>query len=404
MCAGKRLDSVIELTPTPPGNHFLREEEIGRVETVYPLELFLCEDCGHLQLADVVDPRILYQENYSYVSGTSLSFVSHLESYVEDAVERFSLTPGRLVADIGSNDGTCLRFFRRRNMRVVGIDPAIEIAARAKESGIETVADFFSFELAKSLFDEYGAAGLITSHNTCAHIDDLDDVLRGVSYWLDDDGVFVLEVGYFYDVYRKVWFDTIYHEHLDFHTVGPFQRLFGRFDMEIVHVERVSPQGGSIRIGAQKKGGKRATTRAAEGLIELERVTGLYEKDSYVAFNERISTVRHELSRLLDTLKNEGATIAGYGAPTKATTLMAHFRLGKNELDFIVDDNPLKQGRYTPLTHIPVLPAEALFERRPDYVLILAWNFADSIMKAHRKYGDEVGRFILPMPVPRIAA
>ena len=402
MCASNSLVKVIELKPTPPGNNLLKKEELGNIENVYPLDLYLCEKCGHLQLGHIVDPAILYKNDYSYVSATSSHFVSHLKNYASEMIKRFNIEPSTLVADIGSNDGTCLSFFKAKGMRVIGVDPASKIADRATELGIETIANFFSYDLAKTLRKERGPAGFITSHNACAHIDDLDDVVRGVEHWLDDDGLFVIEVGYLYDVYTNTWFDTIYHEHLDYHTVAPLKKFFDRFEMEIISVQRVSPQGGSIRVIVQKKRGKLKEDKTVEALIQMERDTGLFEKSTFYSFNERINDVRDNLSLLLKKLKKEGKKIAGYGAPTKATTLMQHFNLSSEILDFIVDDNPLKQDHYTPITHIPITSSDSLYARKPDYVLILAWNFSDQIIEMHRRYSNEIGHFIVPMPFPKV--
>jgi len=402
MCDSSSLSKAISLTPTPPGNDFLTEEELGRNESVYPLDLYFCKMCHHVQLGHVVDPKILYQKNYSYVSATSTHFVEHLKRYTEDMVERFGLEAGNLVVDIGSNDGTCLRFFKEKGMDVVGVDPATEIAEKATKNGINTVADFFGYELALELRKKYGAAKYITSHNACAHIDNLFDVVSGVEHWLDKDGIFVLEVGYFVDVYNNTWFDTIYHEHVDYHTVAPFEKLFAKVGMEVISVQRISPQGGSIRVMTQKIGGKFQRDDSVNKLIALESKLGLNKVETLREFDSNIRAVSEELQKLVHSLKNKGYSIAGFGAPTKATTLMAHFGIDENILDFIVDDNPLKQGLYTPITHIPILSANELYKRKPDYVLILAWNFAKPIMKMHIKYSKEIGKFILPMPEPRV--
>jgi len=219
---------------------------------------------------------------------------------------------------------------------------------------------------------------------------------------LDEKGIFVVEVGYLVDVYKNTWFDTIYHEHLDFHTLAPFEKLFELVGMEVISAQRISPQGGSIRIISQKKNGPFKRDASVNELINIERELGLHKAETYNKFEKKISLVKGQLKQLVNTLKSSGKTIAGFGAPTKATTLMRHFGLDETVIDFIVDDNPLKQGLFTPISHIPVLSTEALYDRKPDYVLILAWNFAASIMKAHKKYSDEIGEFILPMPVPQI--
>lgn len=402
MCAASKLQKVIELTSTPPGNNFLKKEEIAKGEARYPLELYFCKDCHHVQLGHVVDPRILYQNNYSYVSSTSSQFVDHLKEFAKFMIKQYGLKPDTLVVDIGSNDGTCLSFFKQGGMKVLGIDPAISIANNATKAGIETITDFFSLELAKQLKRKYGPADLITSHNTCAHIDDLDSVIAGIQHLLAEDGLFSMEVGYLYDIYTNTWFDTIYHEHLDYHSVEPLTHLFSRFDMEIISVQRISPQGGSIRVITQKIGGKYQKDNSEKELIQLEKKVGLDKADTFLQFAKHINTIRDDLILLIRKLKDAGKTIAGFGAPTKATTLMAHFGLGREDLDFIVDDNPLKQGLYTPGAHIPVLPADEIYKRKPDYLLILAWNFAELVMKNHGSFVKEGGKFILPMPSPVI--
>lgn len=402
MCDNQNLNKAMSLTPTPPGNDFLASDELGRLENKYPLDLYFCEKCFHIQLGHVVNPKILYQNNYTYVSATSDQFVKHLSNYADEMINRFNLKDKSLVVDIGSNDGTCLSFFKSNGMKVLGVDPAKEVAQKANKNGIETVNDFFSYEVAVELQKIYGNADFITSHNACAHIDNLIDVVMGVEYLLKKDGIFVLEVGYFVDVYTNTWFDTIYHEHVDFHTVAPFEKLFNRVEMEIIRVERISPQGGSIRVMAQKKGGNLYRDETVNSLIEIERKLELNKLQTLLKFDNKINVVKKNLQNLLLKLKKEGKTIAGFGAPTKATTLMNHFGINEEILDFIVDENPLKQGLYTPISHIPVLPSEQIYKKKPDYVLILAWNFAEPIMKNHIKYAKDIGDFILPMPEPQI--
>ena len=402
MCDSKSLKKAMSLSPTPPGNDFLSKDELHHVEDKYPLDLYFCNKCFHIQLGHVVKPEILYQKNYSYVSATSQHFIDHLEQYSKDMISRFGLQVNDLVVDVGSNDGTCLSFFRESGMKVIGIDPAGDIAEKASENGIQTIADFFGYDLAVELRNKYGAAKYITSHNACAHIDNLLDVFKGVEFWLDQNGVFVLEVGYFVDVFSNTWFDTIYHEHLDYHTVAPFEKLFARAGMELISVQRISPQGGSIRLMAQKLGGSFNKDNSVGDLIKLECKMGLNKIETLYEFDNKIRDVNDKLKILIDSLKAEGKTIVGFGAPTKATTLMAHFGIDENVLDFIVDDNPLKQGLYTPTSHIPVLPAKAIYYYRPDYVLILAWNFASPIMEMHKEYSDNIGKFIIPMPNPEV--
>jgi len=402
LCNQKKLEDVIELKPTPPGNNFLSKEQLLTPESFYPLVVRFCKNCFHVQLADVVDPKILYQDDYKYVSGTAPIFVEHFRQYAKDVLAEYAIPKGALVADIGSNDGSCLRFFKEAGHKVLGVDPATEIAAKATEQGIPTIATFFSESLGQQLLKEYGPAYLITSHNACAHIDDLTGIMRGVQHWLADDGLFIFEVGYLLDVYRNTWFDTMYHEHLDYHSVKPLIPFFESLDMGLLSVKRISPQGGSIRVCVQKKGGRRRADSSVSALVRLEEEMGLDKVETFRTFNEKINAVKQELSGILRSLKMQGKSIAGYGAPTKSTTLLTYFGLGKDIIDYIVDDNPLKQGKFTPGLHIPIMVVEELYKRMPDYLVVLSWNFAEPIMAKHQEYKNRGGKFILPMPTARI--
>ena len=401
LCGGRHFERVIELAPTPPGNHFVAKRDLGAAQKTYPLDIDFCLDCHHLQLGHVVHPEILYQKNYSYVSGTSPIFVKHLKDYASFVMERFALPAQGLVLDIGSNDGTALSFFKEAGYKVLGIDPATEIVESANRRGIETLREFFGIEVAKKYARNYGKAVLINAHNACAHIDDLKSVFEGAEHWLADDGLFVVEVGYLLDIVQNGWFDTIYHEHVDFHSVKPFVAFFRRCGLEVISAQRVSPQGGSIRLVAQKLGGPRKADQSVSELIRIEHEAGLDRRETFIEFGRKINRIGADLSKLIQGLKQKGATIAGFGAPTKATTLLSHFQLGQ-ALDFLVDENPLKQNLYSPGHHIPVVSAEELYRRKPDYLLILAWNFADNIMERHRAFRDHGGRFILPMPMAKI--
>ncbi len=401
LCGNGGLANVLTLTPTPPGNHFVSKEDKDKPQTSFPLALNFCEACKHVQLSHCVDPDILYRTNYSYVSGTSPVFVAHLRDYADQITSEYSFPSNGLVVDIGSNDGTALQFFKTKGFRALGVDPAREVAEIATKNGIETRCEFFNLDVATRLRREYGAAHLINSHNACAHIDDLPSVIRGVEHWLDKDGLFVMEVGYFLDVYMNCWFDTIYHEHVDYHTVAPLVPFFKAHGLEVIDVKRTSPQGGSIRVVSQKAGGRHATQKSVRDIIQLERDSGLDERQTLLSFGERIQDIKVKLGAIVREAKHQGASIAGFGAPTKATTLLSHFDLA-HALDFLVDDNPLKQNLFSPGHHIPVLHPREIYERKPDYVIILAWNFAADLMKKHRAYLEQGGRFILPMPEPAI--
>ena len=284
LCDSSQIEQVLKLTSTPPGNNFLSLDQLKIKENFYPLTLIFCLDCKHVQLAEVVDPKILFQDDYKYVSGTSPVFVNHFKEYSKEISENYDLEEGSLVLDIGSNDGTCLKFFKNLGHRILGVDPATNIASKASSNGIPTIGDFFSEKLAKEQFANFGPAHLITSHNTCAHVDDLVGIFKGVRYWLHDHGIFIFEVGYFVDVFKNNWFDTIYHEHLDYHTISPLVPMFKKLNMEIISVKRISPQGGSIRVIVQKKNGKYQIDESIGKLIAIEEKMGLGSPDIFKNF------------------------------------------------------------------------------------------------------------------------
>ena len=397
LCDSGDLSLVLSLTPTPLANAFVTADALNAPQECFPLNLSLCGECGHLQLLHVVDPSLLFAD-YVYVSGTSPSFVAHFEDYAASVIKAYQPPPGALVVDIGSNDGTLLGFFQQVGMAVQGIDPARDIAKAASEVGIETLNAFFDAALAVQIREKKGAAAVVTANNVFAHIDDLASMVAGVRTLLDDDGVFVFEVSYLTDVLEKTLFDTIYHEHLSYHTVAPLVSFFAANGMELITADRVDTHGGSLRGVAQLAGGARAVASSVAACLELEDRLGLGRPGTFHDFAQCIDVLKTSLRDLLAGLKAEGRSIAGYGAPAKATTLMYHFGLSPDIIDFIVDDSPLKQGLYSPGLHVPVLPSGAIAEHRPDYLLILAWNFAQPIMANNSAFHEAGGRFIIPVP------
>jgi SAM-dependent methyltransferase len=395
------------MVDTPLANEFVTSDLVGKDQDLFPLSVHVCKHCGHAQLPVIVNPERLFRD-YVYVSGTSSVFVSHFEKYAESLIEQFNLKSGSLVIDIGSNDGTLLKFFKKAGMRVLGIDPAKEIAQKATESGIETVPEFFSTDLADDIAIKYGRASLVVANNVFAHAHDLAGIVHGIKRMTRSSAPFVFEVSYLVDVISKVLFDTIYHEHLSYHTVGPLIPFFKSCGMELFDVHCVNTHGGSIRCYAGWPG--RLISSNLHRLLKQEYLMGFKVPDlgvdnrfgerlhPLIEFRSRITALHNSLKAKLVEIKNEGKSIAGFGAPAKATTLMYQFDLGPDILDFIVDDSPLKQGLFTPGKHIPVLSSAAIEEKRPDYLLILAWNFADSIIAKNKYFRDRGGKFIVPIP------
>ena len=397
LCNSKNLSSVIKLEETPPANAFINEEELHIKQKKYPLELFFCEECNHLQLSTVVDPKKLF-EKYVYVSGTSNVFVKHFEKYAEFIIKRYSPSKENLIIDIGSNDGTLLSFFKSKGYKILGVDPAKKIAKNASEKGIQTIASFFNKDLTKKIIKDFGKASIITANNVFAHSNELDEIIDSAKLLLNEEGLFIFEVSYLIDVYEKSLFDTIYHEHLAYHSVKPLKVFFEKHNMELIDVKRIDTHGGSIRGVVQKKKGTRKIESSVDELIKLENNLGFSEAKTFKDFSNKISKIKEELKELLLSLKKEGKSIVGFGAPAKATTLMYQFGFNKDLIDFIVDDNPLKQNTFTPGLHIPVYSSMAIKQNTPDYILILAWNFAESIIKNHSYFTNQNGRFIIPLP------
>jgi hypothetical protein len=306
---------------------------------------------------------------------------------------------GALVIDVGSNDGTLLRAFKERHRaRILGIDPAANLAAEAVAAGIETIADYFTPTLATKIADERGKAALITANNVFAHIDDLSSFVDGVRILLAPDGLFVFEVSYLLDVVTKTLFDTIYHEHLSYHSIAPLIPFFENHGLELIEANRVTTHGGSLRGVVQPRNGPRRRGPSISDLLILERETGLDQSSTFLKMSGRVNSVGEQLNELLGELRQQGNSVAGFGAPAKSTTLLYRFGLGPQIIDFIVDDSPLKQGKFTPGLHIPVLSAQSITDRKPDFLLILAWNFAASIIAKHEDFRTKGGRFIVPLP------
>jgi SAM-dependent methyltransferase len=398
LCNSNRLAIALPLEATPPANAFVTADALAVAQETFPLDVYFCENCTHLQLLDIVDPEILFA-NYVYVSGTSPSFIRHFEHYSDQIAQAFGPLSNRLVVDIGSNDGTLLRAFKERHgARTLGVDPARNLAAVATSSGINTIGEFFTPALAIRIAVEHGDAQIVTANNVFAHIDDLADVAEGVRTLLADDGLFVFGVSYLLDVVVKTLFDTIYHEHLSYHAVRPLVGFFERHGLELIEVQRVQTHGGSLRGVAQRKGGARQRGASIEAALSNEESHGLEKLETFHAMAANIKRLGNELTAILTQIRLDKKSIAGFGAPAKATTLMHQFRLDSDTIKFIVDDSPLKQGLFTPGLHIPVLAPEALEQRNPDYLLLLAWNFADAIIEKSRSYLDRGGRFIIPVP------
>lgn len=401
VCKNKNLKEVISLGKTPPANAFLTQKQLKTKEPFFPLTVNYCSRCGQLQLTHVVSPELLFRD-YVYVSSTSPVFTKHFEEYAKDVYKKFKLNKNSLVVDLGSNDGILLKPFKKLGVKVLGVDPALEIAKRATKEGIPTIPTFFNQKISKEIVDKYGKVDVVTANNTFAHINDVDEIIKGVIELLKTNGVFVIEAPYLVDFVEKNYFDLIYHEHLSYFSVKSLLTLFKRHNMEVFFVQKVSSHGGSFRTFVRKLGGNHKIRKSVNNFLRKEEKAGLHKLKTYLNYAKKIEANKKDLTQILKQLKRQNKLIVGYGAPAKGNTLLNYFKINSTSIDFIIDDSPYKQGLYTPGTHIKVESSGVLETKKPDYILILAWNFAKPIMEKLTNFKKNGGHFIIPAPNPKI--
>jgi hypothetical protein len=396
VCEGHDLELILSLKPSPIGDAYVPSDKVNITQPSYPIDLYMCKSCGLAQLIDVINPDILYGE-YIYVTASSTGLAEHFQDYANSVIDRCGAKPESLVVDIGSNDGTLLRHFQQCGMSVLGVEPATHIAAQATASGIKSIDKFFTPDLALKMVEEYGHAKIITANNVFANIDDLLSWVNAIDQLLAEDGMFVFESYYLADLVQNMVFDFIYHEHLSAFSVKPMHILFQGVGLELVAVERVSTKGGSLRYFVQRQGGPLKKDGTVDEMLEHEKNMGLYHKETFMAFADKVNDLKVQTKKFLVKAKNEGKSIAGFGASITGTTLIYHFEIG-DCLGYLIDDNPAKQGRFSPGLHLPVLSSLTMHERKPDYVLILAWRFAETIISRNQVYLDAGGTFLIPVP------
>lgn len=402
LCNSKNLECVIKFNPTPLADEYIPKEHLDMEQSIYPLDLFLCKDCGFSQLLDVVQPQAIYFD-YLYETKSSLGLVAHFGRYAKETVESVNLARGSFVVDIGSNDGSLLKFFKdNHGMKVLGIDPAREIAKNTTESGIETLPELFNMDLSDKIKDKYGKPQLVTANNIFANVDDMQGMTQGIRNMLSDDGVFIFESYYLGDLMKNMVFDFIYHEHISSFSVMPFDKFFRNNGMELLDVKRVPTKGGSLRYTVQLEGGSRKRSQSVDDMMALEKQMGINEPWSFKEFMKKVDKLREENVELLKEIKGEGKKIVGYGASATSTSLLYYFDIVEY-LDCIIDDNPIRQGLYSPGAHIPIVSSDILYGgNKPDYVYILAWRYYEPIMDNHKKYFGQGGEYIIPAPEMKV--
>lgn len=395
-CGTKKLDLVFSLKPSPIGDAYVGPEQLDISQPCYPIDLYICSECGLAQLLDVIDPDVLYGD-YIYVTASSMGLSEHFQEYADTVLNRTQPTNGALVIDIGCNDGTLLNHFKIKGMRVLGIEPASHIAAQVNANGIKTIAKFFTPQVAKDILSEHGQAKIITANNVFANIDDLASWIEAIKVLMAPDGIFIFESFYLSDLVENMVFDFIYHEHLSAFSVRPIKSLFERAGLELIAAQRVATKGGSLRYFVQRLDGPYTFDGSVDALLENEEKCALYHKKTYDEFSAKIDHLKQELISFLDVAKLNSKSVVGFGASITCTTLIHHFEIG-HYLDYLVDDNPAKQGRYSPRLHLPVLPTTALIENKPDYVISLAWRFSESFIRNSSEYLNLGGAIVIPVP------
>jgi SAM-dependent methyltransferase len=397
-CGHSPLRVVLSLGKMPLANSLVTAAELGDPEARFPLDLARCPGCSLVQITETVPPEVLFRD-YVYFSSYSDTMVRHAGELVARLVRERRLGPESLAVEIASNDGYLLKSYASAGIPVLGIEPARNVARVAEERGIRTVAEFFDEALARELRAKHGLADVIHAHNVLAHVADLAGVVRGIRTLLRADGVAVIEVPYLRDLVEHCEFDTIYHEHLCYFSVTALDRLFRRHGLVLREVERVPIHGGSLRLFVAPTG---AAGESVRRLLAEEAAWGVDRDEPLAEFAARVEELKTRLLALLADLKRSGKTLAAYGAAAKGSTLLNYAGIGCETLDFVADRSPHKQGRYMPGVHVPIVAPERLVEARPDYCLLLTWNFAEEIMAQQAEYRRGGGRFIIPVPSPRI--
>ncbi|TSC72463.1 MAG: C-methyltransferase [Parcubacteria group bacterium Gr01-1014_38] len=403
ICDSRNLLKYIDFGEMPVATAFKKPGE--EHDKKIPLSVNLCRDCGLSQLGVIVKPAYLFSSSYPYNSSVSKTFQEHCYRMAGSLKELFGGQEGLKVLDIASNDGCLLKEFRKQGYECIGVDPAEKLVEKARAEGIETICAFWDSQSAEEVVRRKGTMDVVTATNVFAHIDGVHGFIEGAKKAMSDDGVFVMEASYAKNLLQHKEFDTILHEHHSYYLVSPLERLFSMHDMNISNVEEFANiHGGSIRVTAVKSSNKRMPVQedVVEGYLRQERENGLLNPESYLQLERNAAVIRKETRECIDRVHARGETIAGYGAPVKGNTFVNYCRLTEQDLPYIVDDTKDKHGLIYAGTNIPIVSSDRLAEEPPNYLLILAWNFADEIMRKTKHFSEAGGKYLIAIPKPRV--
>ena len=399
LCGSKKLNKFINFGKVPLGNNLFSEKKKSLKANTYPLKVLNCTDCNHYQLSYQVNPKILYATDYTYLSGIAKSFGKHFKIYSDWILKKCKLKKNSLVLDIGSNDGTCLSYFKKNKMKVLGIDPADLPSKIANNNKIKTIKAFFDLNSAKKINDEYGKIDFITSHNVLAHIGDINQTFKNIFYLLKNNGYFCFEVGYFLNVLEKNYFDTIYHEHLDYHHAHPLVKFLVSIGFSVVHIETNKIQGGTLRILCKKEK-KNQISNQVNDFLKKEKKTKIFNKYFLKNWEKLIYQNCYLLNKIIKKELKSKKIIIGYGAPTKATLLIKLSKINYKMINYIIEDNHLKINKYIPKTAIKIIGNEKLKKLNPNSIVLFAWNFYKDIIIKLKK--DKIKNINIIVPAPRV--
>lgn len=402
LCMSKKIYKILNFNKTPIGNNLLNKKETLKKVNKFPLSVNQCLECGHHQLSVSVNSYILYKKNYTYLTGTSKQFKLYLNKYSKYISKKIRLNKNDLVIDIGANDGTLLHFFKKNaKTKVLGIDPSIKPSNIAKKNNINFINDYFSYNLSNKIKKNFKIPKLVTSHNTFAHVKDLNDFFKGIDNISNKNTLVVIEIGYWLEVVKNNWFDTIYHEHHDYHSLKPLLLFFKKFKYNIIDFKITEPQGGSLMLFLKKNKNFKIYSKVRKQ-IDKENKFGLYNLNFYRKKILNLKDTSKKIIEMMNNFKNKGKLICAYGSPTKSVTLLSFIKLKPNLIECIYEDNKLKCNLFNPYYNIPILNSSNINKHKPDVLIILSWNFASSIISNVKKIYKKKIIFVIPLPKPYI--